>query len=102
MFFLHTCPECNKQWNGADAPDLLMVCAECRLKEFKYLTKDEIRMLSRDEVNLQIVIALQTCKTKADACELIDEIRRHERLLLETATVKKTSALPQSQDRVIR
>lgn len=95
MYFMHKCPECNKDWNGADAPDLLMVCPDCRLKDFTYLSKDEIRMLSREEVNLQIVMALPTCRTRGDACELMDEIRRHERFLLETANIIKGSALPE-------
>jgi len=42
-----------------------------------YLTDYELKM-SNEEVNLQIVLALQTATTKEDAMVLLNEIRRHE------------------------
>jgi len=42
-----------------------------------YLTEKEMEM-SRDEVNLQIVLGLQSCETKEDVCHLLDDVREHE------------------------
>lgn len=50
-------------------------------KTFHYLTAEEMEM-ERDEVNLQIVLAISSCKTKQDVCDLLTEIRRHEMYLL--------------------
>lgn len=49
-----------------------------RLKWF-YLTEKEAKMDS-DSVDLQIVLGLQTCKTKQDVLNLLKDVRQHERL----------------------
>lgn len=46
--------------------------------KLKYLTEEETKM-SRDDVNMQITLGLQTCKTKADVCELLNDVRIDER-----------------------
>ncbi len=46
-----------------------------------YLTEAELE-LSREEVNLQIVLGLESCTTKEDVCQLLDDIRAHERHVL--------------------
>ncbi len=46
-----------------------------------YLTTSELE-LSREEVNLQIALGLESCKTKEDVCELLEDVRAHERYLL--------------------
>jgi hypothetical protein len=49
--------------------------------ERTYLTKDELEM-SIEEVNLQVVLGLQSCKTKNDVCGLLNDLRQHERHVL--------------------
>lgn len=46
-----------------------------------YLTEDELKM-DRESVNLQIVLGLQSCSSKGEVMELLNEIRKHERLQL--------------------
>ncbi len=47
----------------------------------KYLTKEELTM-DRQSVNLQIVLGIPSCNTKGDVCELLDDVREHEKLML--------------------
>lgn len=44
-----------------------------------YLTGKEVNM-SSDDIDLQCVLGLQSCKTKADVLEIFHDIRQHERL----------------------
>ena len=46
--------------------------------KLNYLTPEEFKM-SKDEVNMQVVLGLQSCKTKKDVSDLLDDIRAHER-----------------------
>jgi len=48
--------------------------------EWNYLTEEEITWPS-DEVDLQIVLGLQFCKTKKDVLNLLKDVRQHERLM---------------------
>jgi len=45
-----------------------------------YLTAEEMRM-SREEVNLQTVLGIESCKSREDIIELLDDVREHERNL---------------------
>ena len=47
-------------------------------EKYNYLTSDEANM-SNEEINLQISLGLQSCKTKKDVCDLLEDIRTHER-----------------------
>ncbi|MBE3095274.1 MAG: hypothetical protein IMZ52_09610 [Actinobacteria bacterium] len=47
--------------------------------KWNYLTEKEADM-EPDMVDLQIVLGLQTCKTKKDVLELLQDVRRHERI----------------------
>jgi hypothetical protein len=46
--------------------------------KLNYLTPEEFK-LSKEEVNMQIVLGLQSCKTKKDVSDLLDDVRAHER-----------------------
>lgn len=46
--------------------------------KLNYLTEKETEMIER-EVNLQIVLGLQSCKTKGDVFNLLNDIRTDER-----------------------
>lgn len=46
-----------------------------------YLTESELEM-PKEMVNLQIVLGLQSCKTKNDVSELLEDLRQHERYTL--------------------
>ena len=48
-----------------------------------YLTNDEMKM-GRREVNLQIALGLKSCKTIKDVCDLLNDVRKHERFWNET------------------
>jgi len=45
-----------------------------------YLTNDEMKM-GRREVNLQIALGLKSCEIIKEVCDLLNEVRRHERSL---------------------
>jgi hypothetical protein len=47
----------------------------------KYLTLKEMEM-PKDMIDMQIVLGLQSCKTKQDVIELLEDVRQHERLTL--------------------
>jgi hypothetical protein len=46
--------------------------------KLNYLTKKEAKMTDK-EINLQIVLGLQSCETKEDVCNLLDDVRACER-----------------------
>lgn len=46
-----------------------------------YFVKNEMGF-DRESANLQAVLGLQTCKTKGEACEILNDIRLHERIKL--------------------
>ena len=52
--------------------------------KWNYLTEKEAELddfnLLMDGTDLQIVLGLQTCKTKEDVLELLRDVRKHERL----------------------
>jgi hypothetical protein len=50
--------------------------------KYNYLTMEESAMPS-DSVDLQVVLGLQECKTKEDALKLLQDIRKHERFIME-------------------
>ena len=60
------------------------------IEKYNYLTSDEANM-SNEGINLQISLGLQSCKTKKDVCDLLEDIRTHERqkCLLKIALLKK-------------
>ena len=67
------------------------LCGKVLNKEkYNYLTSDEANM-SNEGINLQISLGLQSCKTKKDVCDLLEDIRTHERqkCLLKIALAKK-------------
>ena len=67
------------------------LCGKVLNKEkYNYLTSDEANM-SNEGINLQISLGLQSCKTKKDVCDLLEDIRTHERqkCLLKIALLKK-------------
>ena len=67
------------------------LCGKVLNKEkYNYLTSDEANM-SNERINLQISLGLQSCKTKKDVCDLLEDIRTHERqkCLLKIALAKK-------------
>jgi len=67
------------------------ICGKVLNKEkYNYLTSDEANM-SNEGINLQISLGLQSCKTKKDVCDLLEDIRTHERqkCLLKIALAKK-------------
>lgn len=70
--------EMNKEW-------LTQKC-----QKPKYLTDEEMEMSTQD-VNQQIALGVRSCKTIADVCSLLDDIRQHERreLLKEFETEAK-------------
>jgi len=47
-------------------------------EKLNYLTPNDLT-LTREEVNLQLTLGLQTCKTKKDVCDLLNDVRFHER-----------------------
>jgi hypothetical protein len=49
--------------------------------KLNYLSPKEAE-LPKDMVDLQIVLGLQSCKTKQDVIELLEDVRQHERLTL--------------------
>lgn len=49
---------------------------------YSYLTNNEINMPS-DEVDGQILLGLESCKTKGDALPLLRDVRKHERFIME-------------------
>ena len=51
--------------------------------KYNYLTKKEAGM-TRQEVNLHIIRELQSCKTKKEMCNLLNDIRQHEKQLIKT------------------
>ena len=66
------------------------LCGKVLNKEkYNYLTSDEANM-SNEGINLQISLGLQSCKTKKDVCDLLEDIRTHERqkCLLKIALAK--------------
>lgn len=60
--------------------------------KLNYLTESEM-MMPREFVNLQAVLGIQSCKTRGSVCEILDDIREHERIL-----IKKTSKEKELQD----
>lgn len=50
--------------------------------KWNYATDKEAQALNPNEFDLQIVIGLQTCKTKKDVMDLLKDVRQHERLQL--------------------
>ena len=44
-----------------------------------YLTEEEFKKLSKDEVNMQIALGLRSCKTLGDVIELLQDVREHEK-----------------------
>lgn len=61
--------------------------------KFNYLTEEEAKKFSREEANLQIAIGIQTCKTREEVCNLLEDIRLHERILLFDGLEEKTKAI---------
>lgn len=59
-------------------------------KDLNYLTEAELE-LSREEVNLQIATGLESCKTKAEVCELLDDVRAHENYVQKKALREQAS-----------
>jgi len=49
------------------------------MMKWNYVTEDEAKF-EPDWFDLQIVLGLQTCKTKGDVLRLLKDVRRHERL----------------------
>lgn len=54
---------------------------EQKNSKLNYLTEKEME-LPKDMVNLQFVLGLQSCKTKNDVCDLLEDLRQHERHVL--------------------
>ena len=52
-----------------------------------YLTEEEMKF-NRKSINRQIALGLKTCETIEDACKLLDDIREHERRILEKEALK--------------
>ncbi len=50
-------------------------------QKLQYLTEKELEM-PKEMVDLQIVLGLQSCKTKSDVVQLLSDAREHERHLL--------------------
>ena len=50
-------------------------------QDLHYLTEEEFKMPQK-MVDLQVVLGLQSCKSKSDVVELLSDIREHERHLL--------------------
>lgn len=46
-----------------------------------YFVKNEMGF-DRESANLQAILGLQTCKAKGEACEILNDIRLHERIKL--------------------
>jgi len=59
--------------------------------KWNYATDKEANILSSDEFDLQIVLGLQSCKTKKDVMDLLKDVRQHERLQLINKTQKRLS-----------
>jgi len=59
--------------------------------KWNYATDKEANILSPDEFDLQIVLGLQSCKTKNDVMDLLKDVRQHERLQLANKTQKRIS-----------
>lgn len=53
---------------------------------YSYLTDKEAEM-SRQAVNMQIILGLQTCKTKGDVEGLLNDIRKHERSIVQGKSI---------------
>ena len=49
--------------------------------KLNYLSLKETEM-PKDMIDMQIVLGLQSCKTKQDVIELLEDVRQHERLTL--------------------
>jgi len=49
--------------------------------KWNYLTEKEAEM-PPDAVDLQIVLGLQYCNTKAEVLALLEDVRQHERMLI--------------------
>jgi len=56
--------------------------------KFNYMQNEDASW-DRKTFDLQITLGLQSCKTKKDVLELLEDVRAHERIL-----GKKTSAKP--------
>jgi len=50
--------------------------------KWNYATDKEAQSLKPNEFDLQIVLGLQSCKTKKDVMTLLKDVRQHERLQL--------------------
>jgi len=59
----------------------IKIWLEQKNHKLTYLTQEEMKM-EKEMVNLQVVLGLQSCKTRADVCELLEDLRQHERFLL--------------------
>jgi hypothetical protein len=65
--------------------------------EWNYLSDKEAEMTPR-EVDLQIVLALQTCEHKADVMALLQDVRQHERL--QVLNILQKTILKPNQDEI--
>jgi len=50
--------------------------------KWNYATDKEAQTMTPTEFDLQIVLGLQSCKTKKDVMDLLKDVRQHERLQL--------------------
>jgi hypothetical protein len=46
------------------------------------MTYKEAKEFTADEFDLQVVISMQTCRTKKDVMDLLKDVRQHERMLM--------------------
>jgi len=60
--------------------------------KWNYLSEQEAKM-EPDLVDLQIVLGLQSCKTKKDVLELLQDVRQHERLQIIEQQKKKKNII---------
>ena len=58
--------------------------------KWNYLSDEEAKM-KPELVDLQIVLGLQSCKTKKDVMDLLQDVRQHERLILINRIQKRIS-----------
>ena len=54
---------------------------ENKKTKWNYLTEKEAKSMTPDEVDLQITLGLQSCKTKKDVMDLLKDVRQHEMLI---------------------
>ena len=55
--------------------------------KLNYLTDEEFKTLSREEIDLQIALGLRSCKTLKDVTELLEDLRQHEKYLIENSAM---------------